>query len=401
MRVAYFPDSFHEINGVAHTSRQFQAFASRRGLPFLCVRAANRNPSLVKPSLLRQNQLWTLELPRDPRSFHLDKDLRLDPALLRYLPRIVHAVRDFRADIIHITGPSEIGFIGATVANHLRLPLAASWHTNVHQYAATRAAWLTANMPPALGVGTNRLIESLSLTLFAWFYSHAQVLFAPNPDLCALLESRAHRPCHLMQRGVDTVVFDPTRRTRSPADTALILGYAGRLSIEKNITLLATIHQQLIERGFSNFRFLILGQGAEEAWLRQHLPQADFPGVLRGPALATAYANMDAFVFPSHTDTFGNAVLEALASGVPAVVTPTGGPASIVHDSHTGFIRPDSAFADAILQLASEPTLYDQMRTAARAYALQTSWDSVFDKVYAQYQTVVDEREALPSPQPA
>ncbi len=115
-----------------------------------------------------------------------------------------------------------------------------------------------------------------------------------------------------------------------------MLGFCGRLSIEKNVFLLARIRTELIERGITNFRFLIVGHGKEEGWLRQHLPNAEFTGVLRGHELARAYANMDLFVFPSHTDTFGNVVLEALASGVPAIVTPDGGPRYIVKDGETG-----------------------------------------------------------------
>ena len=105
-----------------------------------------------------------------------------------------------------------------------------------------------------------------------------------------------------------------------------MLGFCGRLSIEKNVALLARVRTELIAKGITDFRFLIIGHGKEEGWLRQHLPNAEFTGVLRGKDLARAYANMDLFVFPSHTDTFGNVVLEALASGVPAIVTPDGGP---------------------------------------------------------------------------
>ncbi|HTV07019.1 MAG TPA: glycosyltransferase [Acidobacteriaceae bacterium] len=386
MRVAYFPDSFHEVNGVAHTSRQFQAFAQRRGLPFLCVRAGDRTPRL-----LIEDHLWTLELPRGPLSFGLERDLRFDVAFFRFIPLITRTLHRFQPDLIHITGPSDNGLIGAALAHHLRLPLVASWHTNLHQYAATRARWLIRRLPPSMRPRVARFIQDSSLDLMAWFYSLARVLFAPNPGLCTLLEQHAYRPCHLMQRGVDTNLFTPVRRTRTHEDTTIILGYAGRLSVEKNVALLAQVHQQLTGHGFTNFRFLILGHGAEETWLRNHLPNADFPGVLRGPSLATAYANMDAFVFPSHTDTFGNAVLEALASGVPAIVTPTGGPASIVCDGCTGFIRADSAFADAVLRLASDPALHNRMRAAARIRALRTSWDSVFESVYTHYGAALNE----------
>jgi glycosyltransferase involved in cell wall biosynthesis len=105
--------------------------------------------------------------------------------------------------------------------------------------------------------------------------------------------------------------------------------------------------------------------------------------------LARAYANMDAFVFPSHTDTFGNVVLEALASGVPAIVTPDGGPARIVREGDTGYVRKDQDFAGAIVTLASDASAHTEMRRQARQYALSASWDAVFENIYARYDQVL------------
>jgi phosphatidylinositol alpha 1,6-mannosyltransferase len=383
-RVAYFPDSFHEVNGVAHTSRHFEDFARRRNLPFLCVRAGNRPEPLVT-----EGNLTTLELARSFLSVPLDKDLKLDPLWLRHVSVITRELRDFRPDIVHITGPSEVGIIAATLAHRLRVPLAASWHTNLHEYAATRAQWSFGWLPARNASSVAHRIEDTSLTLLARFYQLGKVLFAPNPDLCRLLEEKTGRPCHLMQRGIDAQLFCPNRRDRDSSDSDFVLGFVGRLSIEKNITLLAQVQKELEERGIHNFRFRIVGQGAEEAWLRQHLPRAEFTGVLRGEPLARAYAGMDVFVFPSHTDTFGNVVLEALASGVPAVVTPDGGPKSLVQEGRTGFIADDAEFASAIARILSDPVLHATMRANARAYAMAASWDAVFEGVYAAYQPVL------------
>jgi phosphatidylinositol alpha 1,6-mannosyltransferase len=385
IRVAYFPDSFHEINGVAHTSRQFEAFARRHNLPFLCVRAGRR-----QPRLLIEDELWTLELKRGFLSFFLDKDLTFDPGFVRFLPEIVRTLRGFRPDVIHITGPSENGMLGAGLAYHLRLPLVASWHTNLHEYAATRARWFIRRLPKSRRPAAAQSIEHIALLLTAKFYSQARILYAPNPGLCALLEKHTHRPCYLMQRGVDTQLFSPAHRDRDPGDRTFVLGYAGRLSLEKNVALLATLQQQLTARGWTNFRFLILGQGIEEAWLRERLPGAEFAGVLRGEALARAYANMDLFIFPSHTDTFGNVVLEALASGVPAIVTPDGGPSSIIRHGETGLVARDEDFADAAIQLMSDPEKLRDMQKFARSQALGASWDSVFEKVYRGYESLLE-----------
>jgi glycosyltransferase involved in cell wall biosynthesis len=398
-RVAYFPDSFHEINGVAHTSRHFEAFARRRNLPFLCVRAGDRPQAVTE-----DGNVWTLELPRGFLSFALEKDLRFDPAFLRHIPLIGEVLERFQPDLIHITGPSEVGMLGAGLAHHLGLPLAASWHTNVHEYLARRSDWFLRLLPERQSLAAGQKIEDLTMAAAAKFYSVAQVLFAPNPELCALLERTTGRPCHLMPRGVDAQLFHPSRRNRTPEDRDQVLGFVGRLSVEKNVTLLAQVQQELEQRGHKSFRFLIVGHGAEKDWLQERLPRAEFPGVLRGEELAAAYANMDLFVFPSHTDTFGNVVLEALASGVPAIVTPDGGPPTIVRDGRTGRIANDQDFAAAVAAVLGNPAEHAAMREAARTYALTASWDSVFEGVYAVYETILPcplTECAAPSPYPA
>ena len=379
-RVAYFPDSFHEINGVAHTSRHFEAFARRRGLPFLMVRAGDRATPFVVESELR-----SLELKRGPLSFALDKDLRFDPGFVRHIPLILRTVRAFGPDIIHITGPSELGMIGAWLAHKLKVPLVASWHTNVHEYLARRSRWLLSVLPAANAVDGGKHIENLTLKATARFYRLARILFAPNVELTELLSRATGRPCFLMPRGVDTLLFSPEHRDRPADDGRFVLGFVGRLSVEKNVALLAEVHRKLAARGVVGFHFVIIGQGAEEAWLRENLPGAELPGVLRGAALSRAYANMDVFVFPSHTDTFGNVVLEALASGVPAVVTPDGGPRYIVRDGETGYVASDEDFADAVAGILEDPPLHARMRENARSHALAASWDAVFEGVYAAY----------------
>ncbi|HLJ77568.1 MAG TPA: glycosyltransferase [Acidobacteriaceae bacterium] len=384
IRVACFPDSFHEVNGVAHTSRHFEAFARRRGLPFLCVRAGNR-----RERLQTIDNVTTLELPRGPLSIPLDKGLRFDPGWIAHFPATLNAVRAFRPDMIHVTGPSECGLLGAWVARWLHIPLAASWHTNLHEYAASRSRWWLDRLEPHTRIWAARAVESAALGVACVLYRWAQVLFAPNPELCTLLETKTGRPCHLMQRGVDTQLFSPEWRRRSPADRDFVLGYVGRMSIEKNVALLVQIQQELERRGLRGFRFRIVGQGAHEAWLRDHLPRAEFTGVLRGEALARAYADMDVFVFPSHTDTFGNVVLEALASGVPAVVTPDGGPKMLVRHGQAGFVTDDGGFPQAIATILENQDLHAAMRCAARADAMRASWDSVFEKVYDGYRSVL------------
>ncbi len=386
-RVAYFPDSFHEVNGVARTARHFEAFARQCNLPFLCVRAGDRTPAF-----LDEGSVWTLELPRGFLSFPIEKDLRFDPAFLRHFPRIERVMRRFRPDLIQITGPSEVGLLGAWMAHYFQLPLVSSWHTNLHEYAARRAQRFLHMLSDCQSCAVGRTIEAVSLAVAARFYSLGQMLLAPNPALCSLLERVTGRPCHLAPGGVDPALFHPAKRRRSPADRSYVLGFVGRLSVEKNIAHLVQVQKELEQMGYRDFRFLIVGQGAHEAWLRERLPRAEFVGVLHGEDLATAYANMDLFVFPSHTDTFANVVLEALASGVPAIVNLDGGPRTIVRDGETGRIVPDTEFSAAIAALLADPIRHDAMRQAARAYGLSAGWDTAFEGIYTAYETILPGR---------
>jgi phosphatidylinositol alpha 1,6-mannosyltransferase len=386
-RVAYLPDTFYEINGVAHTSRHFEAFARRRNIPFFCLHPGKKGSAIQEQ---QQGELTTLEIPRgSPISFRIEKDLTFDPAFLRHKKFLEERLRAFRPDIVHVTGPSEPGILGAWLAKNLKVPLVAAWHTNLHEYAAQRSGWFLRMLPSSQRVSAEKKIEDASLFACARFYKLAEVLFAPNVDLCRLLEKSTGRHCALMPRGVETIAFSPEYRDRTGTDGSFVLGFCGRLSIEKNVFLLTRIRTELMARGITNFRFLIVGHGKEEGPLRQQLPNADFTGVLRGNDLARAYANMDLFVFPSHTDTFGNVVLEALASGVPAVVTPDGGPRYIVKDGETGLIATDDGFSEAVARLMLDRPLHAQMRSAARLYALSASWDAVFEGVYSTYDEVL------------
>jgi len=382
------PDSFHEVNGVAHTSRNFQAYAQRHNLPFLCIRAGKMAEYGLFTTAQQLNELRTFECKRSPFSLRLEKDLYFDLLYMRYAPEISRQLRAFRPDVIHITGPSELGMLGAYFSWKLNIPLVASWHTNVHEYLARRSARLLSFLPTPASAASEQWIEDATLNTTARFYRLARVLFAPNTELCDLLSSATGKPCYLMQRGVDTDAFNPAHRSRPENDGTIVLGYAGRLSVEKNVALLARVQQSLQRRGFNHVRFLIVGHGDEEPSLRQQLPNAEFTGVLRGEALQRAYADMDIFLFPSHTDTFGNVVLEALASGVPAIVTPDGGPKYIVRNGETGFIATDDDFASAVESLLLNPEKLQAMRLASRDYALTCSWDAVFDRVYAAYDDV-------------
>lgn len=380
--MAFFADCFHETNGVALTARKFQAFAESRRLPFFSVHPGSA------PRQTASDTLSVRELDTGRWSFALDADLQFDLLAWRHARQLKDELRRFRPDLIHITGPGHIGILGTIIAHQLRVPLVASWHTNVHEFGARRLERIMRFLGGSLSGGLGRIAEDLSLKATLRFYEIARKLFAPNPDLIQLLRDRTGRPTYYMGRGVDVELFSPAKRRRK--DDTFVLGFVGRLTPEKNVRFLAQVERALEDAGAGPFRILVAGQGSELGWLKENLRHGDFPGVLTGEALAQAYAGMDLFLFPSKTDTFGNVVQEALASAVPAVVTAAGGPKYIVRSGESGFVAAsDTAFLRCVLDLMRDRDLLCRMRQLARAQACESTWDRVFESVYSAYHAAV------------
>jgi glycosyltransferase involved in cell wall biosynthesis len=369
-RVAFLADSFHEVNGAAMTCRALAAFARRRGYPFLSVRFA-RNPAAGT-----EGAYEVQEFRRGPLSIGVDPDLRFDLTFYRLRERLDRCLRQFAPDVIHVIGPGELGILGGLAAWRLCIPLVVSWHTNIHEYAARRL--------PLAGSGTRAWMEEFVLSRILRLYRAGAVLLAPSPELVSLLHQRAGKPARLMERGVDSMAFSPLRRRRT--DGTFVIGYVGRLMPEKGVRFFARLERYLESAGVRDFRIFIAGWGSQERWLRRHLRHAEIRGILDPEALGRAYADMDLFVFPSRTDTFGNVVQEALASGVPALVTDGGGPKTIVEHGVTGLVSSsEEQMCQHVVRLMQNHEERRALGAAGRARMLMRSWDSVFEKVWDAY----------------
>jgi glycosyltransferase involved in cell wall biosynthesis len=324
--------------------------------------------------------------------FPLDRAHEYDLLFLRHLRKLESLVHSFQPHLVQITGPSDVGILGALIAHKLGIPLAASWQTNLHQYARSRAAAAMSFIPKAASAMILDAVERLAFRATARFYKIPQLLFAPNQEIIQILERSTGKHCFLMSHAVDTTVFSPEFRNRRGGPFQI--GYVGRLTAEKKVRSLARLEQALLAMGHRDFRMVVVGEGSQENWLRNNLQQAEFTGVLTGDALSRAFANMDILAFPSETDTFGLVVLEALASGVPAVVTSRGGPKYIVDHGRTGYVASNlDEFVAFTAALLTQPELLTAMRVAARRQAQATSWDRIFEGMYEAY-----ERYLLPAP---
>lgn len=386
LRVAFFADSYLEVNGAAMTCQRLTGYAKRKGYPFLCIFAG------PKTHLAQDGSITNLSLKRSPVSFTLDQDLAYDPLFQRHTNRVLRQLLEFQPDVIHITGLNDVSIIGAYLAWKLQIPLVGSWHTNIHEFAAHRLAKLLSFLPKGAvgriaGFAERKILDGAVL-----YYKMPKVVLSPNQELVDLLGNGTKRISLMMTRGVDAGKFSPSKRTVS--DGVFRLGFVGRLRAEKSVRLLVDIERRLLEAGRNNFKFLVVGEGTEREFLEKNLIHAEFTGFLDGELLSEAYANMDVFVFPSETDAFGNVTQEAFASGVPAIVTDQGGPKFIVTPNETGFVAKNlEEFVKYTTLLMDEPERLSKMKILARERAMSRSWDAVFEGVYDAYQTAYEMRE--------
>jgi phosphatidylinositol alpha 1,6-mannosyltransferase len=292
LRVALFPDSYAEIDGVATVSRNLEAFAKKRDLQFLTIHAGPCE------QIMNSGSVTKVQLPRGRFTFPLDRAHRCDLAFWRHYHQVLRMVQDFAPDVIQITGPSDVGMLGALIAHKLSVPLAAFWETNLHQYGRCRLSAALSRFPSFLTTKFLNKTEAWILRAAMRYYRIPQLLFAPNHEMVALLRRLTGKSCFLMPHGVDNQTFNPKFRTSEGAP--FTIGYVGRLTAEKNVRLLAQIEKALFSHGHRDFRIVVVGEGPETTWLQKNMRNALFTGVLSGPDLSQAFANMDLFVFPSN-----------------------------------------------------------------------------------------------------
>ncbi len=386
LRIAFFPDSYLEVNGAAMTSQRLVAFAKRNNYPYLCIHAARKSETW------QDGSVTYMTLKRSPVSFSLDEELAYDPLFQRHAGKIDKQLQEFKPDVIHITGLNDVSIVGAYLGWKYQIPILGSWHTNLHEFAAHRLAKMLRFLPNGFISNITGFAERKILDGAVLYYKMPKVVLAPNQELIDILASGTHRRSQIMSRGVDTELFSPEHRTVD--DDIFRIGFVGRLRAEKNVRMLADLERELIARGKTNFKFLIVGEGSERGFLEENMKHAEMPGFLDGEDLSRAYANMDLFVFPSKTDAFGNVAQEAFASGVPVLVTDIGGPKFLIDSGKTGYVAKDlSEFVEYTIQLMDDREKLSEMKRNARAAAMTKSWDAVFESVYDGYQLSYELRE--------
>jgi glycosyltransferase involved in cell wall biosynthesis/predicted metal-dependent phosphoesterase TrpH len=372
-RVAVVADGIGAMHGVTHTIEQIR----ERGVPGFEVEVVGTDAGVDR----RLPAATELDVP-----FY--DGLRLG---VPGLPDLVETLAEGRYDLVHVTAPGPAGVAATLLSRVTGMPLLSSYHTELGAYAGLRS-----------GDGG---VEAMANVALGAFYGAPGVVLSPSPAADLSLARLGADPAKIgrWERGVDTARFDPDKAHREAYPGELKVLYAGRLSREKGVDLLADSFLRA-RRSDPRLHLLLAGGGPEEGELRARLGEhATFLGWLGGEDLARAYASADIFLFCSRTDTYGQAIVEAGASGVPVIAVAEGGPAALVENRHTGMLcRPDADhIAGTVLQLASSPLLRRHLGAAAARVARSRSWERAFEQLAAGYRRalapgqVAAERQAV------
>ncbi len=356
-RVALVADGVGGMHGVTHTLQELR----HRGVPGFEV-------EVVSTDLIADRRLGAVAEVEIP--FYAGLKIGVPS-----LPTIVEALAEGRYDLVHLCTPGPAGVAALLTARVMDLPVMGSYHTELAAYAGLRSA------DPGL--------EAVAQGAMAMFYSQCSVVLSPSTASDGVLNGLGI-PAERVgrwDRGVDLARFSPDRRIPGAFGDGINVLYAGRLTREKGADLLADAFLAAHERD-PRLHLVLAGGGPEEELLRARLGEhATFLGWLEGDALADAYASADLFLFASRTDTFGQVLLEAQASGLPVVAVAEGGPCSIVADGVTGLLCPAdaTALADAVVALAGDPDARARLAGAARIAVTERTWERALERLADGY----------------
>ena len=362
-RVALVADGLGGMHGVTHTIQQIR----ERGVPGFEVDVIGTDSDVDR----RLSAVAEIDIP-----FY--RGLKIG---VPSLPAIVDALADGHYDLIHLCSPGPAGIGAWLVGRVLELPVLGSYHTELAAYAGLRSG--------------QAHLEALAGMALRTFYGACEVVLSPSPASDARLQQLgiAAERIGRWDRGVDARRFDPELRTPGLLSAGINVLYAGRLTKEKGVDLLADAFLAARERD-PRLHLVLAGGGPEEQGLRERLgEQATFLGWLAGADLARAYASADVFLFASQTDTFGQVLLEAQASGLPVVAVDVGGPASLIEDGETGLLAPADAdaLADRILALVASPLLRERIRRSALSAVGARTWEAALERLAAGYRVALAE----------
>lgn len=300
--------------------------------------------------------------------------------------------RKQRPDVLYIATEGPLGWSALSAAKRLNIPVVSGFHTNFQQYSGHYGA---------------AVLTRLITNYLRWFHNRSRMTLAPSVSQKIELERRGFERVELLSRGVDSQLFNPSKRSNElrqqwglgESDTAVI--HVGRLAAEKNLQLLIdtfkALQQSYPQR---NLKLILVGDGPQRAELQAQLPEALFCGVQRGEQLATHYASGDLFVFPSLSETFGNVLLEALASGLGVVAYDQAAASQHIRHGHNGALampQDQQGFIEAACWLLETPESLRRVRLNGRQHAARQGWATIIDLFEQHLRNALTPIEDLPT----
>lgn len=374
MRVALFTEVFlPKVDGVVNTLCRVLEHLRQRGHEGLVFAPEGGPESFAGARVIG---LPSILIPIYP-------DLKLVPPVVDVEAELMA----FEPDAVHIINPVSLGLAGFRAARMLGVPVVASYQTDLPGFAER---W-----------GLGMLKEPLWV-YFRWLHNQADLNLCPSRATQRELLSQGFERVEVWGRGVDTSRFSPAHRSEQRRmrlsgghPEAPLLIYVGRLSPEKRVDWLLPVLRALPEA-----RLAIVGAGPSRPILERLFKgtKTVFTGYLGGEDLAQAYASGDIFVFPAANETFGNVVLEAMASGLPVVAPRAGGPLDLVTHGETGLLFDPQDQADlvnAVRRLVQDPGYARSLGAAGLAYAETMSWEVVLDGLFDSYARVASQHRLL------
>jgi glycosyltransferase involved in cell wall biosynthesis len=314
------------------------------------------------------------------------------------LHRLLRHWEKQRPDVLYIATEGPLGLSALRAARRLQIPVVSGFHTNFQQYTGH------------YGVG---LLSRALIHYLRWFHNRSRMTLVPSASQQSELLRRGFERLRLLARGVDSQLFHPSKRSLAlrrswglgEGDIAVL--HVGRLAAEKNLGLLLKSFLALqVAYPQRRLKLVLVGDGPQRASLQQQLPDAIFCGLQRGEALATHYASGDLFLFPSLSETFGNVLLEALASGLGVAAFDQAAAAQHIRHGHNGTLagaEDEPGFIAAASWLLEDSESLRRVRLNARMHASRQGWPAIVERFEEHLHSAmrpIGEPSAAPSPCP-
>ena len=394
MKIALFTETFlPQVNGVVRTIEKIVKHLEQKGHEVKLFAIGEGEKSYSKTEVIRVDgvpfsfykELYVVKPEDKWLSKLIENDISQTPiaALQTLIPSkhsvVEKALEDFKPDLIHLATPVTLGAIGIYYVEKLKLPCLATFHTDLAAYAPM---YQLPYMEEFVNAVTNMV------------YSRADRILAPSRSSRFQLKKIGLKNVGVFGRGVDHVLFDPAKANKDKLKeigldpSKKTIAYVGRLAEEKSIPQLITSYKELKAK-HDDIQLLLIGDGPAREGLEKDLKDTKdwaFAGLKKGEELAELFASADIFAFPSKTETFGQVVQEAMASGLPVVGFDSPGVRDLVQDTFTGFLAYDQTSFTQSIEKLFDTELRTKLSTNAREFAQTRSWESILDGLVTEYQ---------------